>query len=123
LIELGLGEEKRVDIELQKLAKIKPKRSVLKKEGWAFLGTYQNGAWIKQHFNFPKNINPKSMEQTSQIVSGKTDTLYVREKMPNLIGQKGKEIDILKSGDEVKIIEVKVWYDSGWIYAHIKYED
>jgi WD40 repeat protein len=116
-IELGAGEEKRTNVELEKITETTTTRPVSKKEGWVYLGEYKNGTWVEKYFGFPKNTDPQSLVQTQQEVTG---NLFVRKGMRDIL--KKEIIDDLKAGDVVEILEVKDFLAKYW-YAHIKYED
>ncbi len=55
-------------LEKPKIAEIKTTRPVSKKEGWVYIGNYENGTWVTRYFEFPKNADPLSLVQTSQEV-------------------------------------------------------
>ena len=105
--------------ELEKIAETTLFRPLSTKEGWAYLGEYQNGTWVKKYFGFPKNTDPPSLVQTQQEVAA---NLNVREGMRGIISKK-PVIYVLKAGDYVEILEVKKLSLTGHMYARIRYED
>jgi len=115
-----LGEQ----LDKPKIAEIKPTAPTSTREGWAYLGHYENGAWKTRYFQFSENAEPSSLNQKKDLeVREETGALNVRKKMPNFFGQFAPVIDTLKSGSKVDILEVEEWDNSGYMWAHIKYQD
>jgi hypothetical protein len=119
----NFAEQLSQKLEKPKIAEIKTTRPVSTEQGWAYLGNYEKGTWVTRYFEFPENSDPSSLVQTSLEVSRKTGALNVRKGMPNPLGQFPQVIDVLRAGTEVKILEVKEWYGSGYMWARIKYGD
>jgi hypothetical protein len=115
---LGVGQHQ---LPAARVAKVTS--AALTKEGWAYLGHFENGKWVTRYFDFDNNDEPSSLANTNQIVRKKTGVLNVRRGMPDLVGRFPKVIDVLKVGSEVKIVELKEWYTSGYMWAHVKYSD
>lgn len=116
----GLGAGQR-ELPLATVAKVSD--AALTKEGWAYLGHFDNGNWVTRYFNFDNNANPPSLMNTTQTVREQTGALNVREGMPDFVGRFPKVIDVLKVGSEVKIVEVKEWHTTGYMWAHVKYSE
>ena len=115
---LGVGQRQLPEARVAKVTS-----AALTKEGWAYLGHFENGRWVTQYFDFKDNDEPSSLVNTNQTVRKKTGALNVRRGMPDFVGRFPKVIDVLKVGSEVKIVEAKEWYTSGYMWAHVKYSD
>ena len=115
---LGVGQ---YQLPASRLANITS--TALTKEGWAYLGHFKNGTWVTRYFDFDDNDEPSSLVNTNQTVRKKTGALNVRRGMPDLVGRFPQVIDVLKVGSEVKIFELREWYTSGYMWAHVKYSD
>ena len=111
-------------LDKPKIAEIKATTSRSVREGWAYMGHFENGTWITRYFKFPKNVEPSSLVQKHDLeVSEETGALNVRKKMPNFIGQFAPVVDTLKAGSKVEILEIEEWGGSGYMWARIRYQD
>ena len=49
-----------------------------------------------------------------------TNSINLRMSPPNSFGQLGKVSGILSSGSEVRILEIKEWFGSGYFWARVE---
>ncbi|MEN8256267.1 MAG: hypothetical protein ABFS09_00205 [Thermodesulfobacteriota bacterium] len=115
---LGVGQH-----QLPEARTVKSANSKSTKEGWVYLGNFENGVWKTQYLDFDINVNPSTLDMTIQTVKKETGSLNVRKGIPNVIGQFPKVIDVLKVGSEVEILDHKEWLTSGYMWARVKYSD
>jgi len=94
-----------------------------KREGWAYLGHYVRGQrrWKTRYFDFTGNPVPDSLKNKTLKVWEKTGTLNVRTGMPTFSGSFPAVVDVLKPGSRVKVLEVKEWHSTGYMWARISY--
>lgn len=98
--------------------------STEKKTGWVYLGHYveTEDRWETRYFDFRADRNPSELVTTVLPVSKQTGTINVRADMPSLTGQFGRVLDVLKPPSQVKVISVKEWYSTGYMWAQVTYE-
>jgi hypothetical protein len=83
------------------------------KTGWVYLGEFDNGQWVKRHFNVSKTQNPRELNgKMIQLIS---KSINVRTKILT-----GDVVKILKSGEKVKIKNVKNFTLTHYIWAEIE---
>jgi hypothetical protein len=89
--------------------------------GWVYLGHYQSNArtWKTQYFDFSENANPDTLDGQEFKVREATGSINLRNSPPNTFGSLGNVIGSLRPGHEVKVLEVKEWFNSGYIWAKV----
>lgn len=95
-----------------------------KKTGWVYLGHYIEAEqrWETRYFDFDTRSVPDSMVSSILKVRKETGTINVRTGMPSLAGEFQRVFDVLKPPSQVKVLAVKEWYSTGYIWAQIEYE-
>jgi hypothetical protein len=119
------AEQLSQQLDEPQIAAIEPPTPVSVKEGWVYLGHFEDGSWITQYLGFDENDTPSSLMKTPaqrRVVRKKTGALNVREGMPGPDGRFKDVIDVLKVGSEVEILEVREWQSSGYMWARIEYK-
>jgi len=91
--------------------------------GWAYLGDYASDkkSWNTKYFDFEVNTTPDFLKGTNQTVWERTGALNVRANMPSPGGKFYSVVDVLKPKSQVKVLEVKEWQASGYMWAKISY--
>ncbi|MFQ5929612.1 MAG: hypothetical protein ACE5MK_07925 [Acidobacteriota bacterium] len=95
----------------------------LGKRGWAYLGHFENGKWVTRYFDFSNEADPLSLVNKTQVVRKKTGTVNVRKGMPEVTGRFPRVIDVLQVGSKVKVVEVKEWHTTGYMWARVNYSE
>ncbi|TVL98855.1 MAG: hypothetical protein CV087_20230 [Candidatus Brocadia sp. WS118] len=92
-------------------------------QGWVYLGDYNftKGKWDTLNFDFSPLTIPNDLIGKKIKLSKKIGWLNVREDMANPTSIFGVPIDVLESGTEVSIHEVKDWQSTGWMWARVSY--
>ncbi len=119
------AEQLSQELDKPQIATIEPPIPVSAKEGWVYLGHFEDGSWATQYLDFDKGDTPSSLVKTPpvvRVVRKETGALNVREGMPGPDGKFPDVIDVLKVESEVEILEVSEWYSSGYMWARIKYK-
>lgn len=95
-----------------------------KKTGWVYLGHYveMEKRWETQYFDFGYSSAPDIMTSSILKVREETGTINVRTGMPSLAGEFQRVCDVLKPPSQVRVLAVKEWYSTGYIWAQIEYE-
>jgi hypothetical protein len=96
-------------------------------EGWAYIGYWikNEKQWETRYFDFMQyqNPDPLTLLKIENITVRKiTGDLNIRESMPSPDGTFHDVIDVLKPGKAVKILDIKEWQSSGYIWAKINYK-
>ena len=114
---LGVGQREIPEARIAKTSK-----RIALKSGWAYLGNYEENQWKTRYFEFDSGTKPENLVKTIQTVRARTGALNVRQGMPDLVGRFPKIIDVLSTGSTVRVVEIKKWYSTGYMWAHIRYD-
>lgn len=89
--------------------------------GWVYLGDYSSETkqWRTKYFDFRGNPDPYALTNQSLRVSA--DAINIREGMPNEAAEFGGVIGVLKANSAVKILSVKPWLSTGYMWARVEY--
>ena len=88
-----------------------------KEIGWVYLGDYSGGKWSTQYLDFASAAPDKLVGQTHAVRAA--TPLNVRVGMPTEQGDFPKIIKALPSGERVRILEVRPWLTTGYIWARV----
>ncbi len=92
------------------------------KTAWAYVGEYIFNKWKTHYFEIDgEKDQPKDLLGRILEVREATGSLNVRQDMSDSAGQIAKGIDTLKTGSKVKVLDVKPWDDTGYIWARVLY--
>jgi hypothetical protein len=98
-----------------------PHTKVTTAKGWVYLGDYssQQGEWRRKYFDFGPKAEPYALKNQSLVVT--TDAINVRISMPGESAKFGRVIDVLKAKSAVKVLDVRSWLSTGYIWASVAY--
>jgi hypothetical protein len=89
-----------------------------KKEGWVYIGDYEESKWITRYYNFKLDTKPE------KLLNSRLNPLYkrspIRSFMPSNEGSFGKVIGFLDANASVIILEVAPWSSTGYYWAKVK---
>lgn len=87
----------------------------IKEIGWVYLGNYSGGKWSTQYLDFASAAPEKLVGQTYAT----TGPLNVRVGMPTEQGDFPRIIRALPPGERVRILELRPWLTTGYIWARV----
>ena len=89
--------------------------------GWVYLGRYESKTktWKTSYFDSLDNADPDTLKNRELKVREATGSINLRNSPPNSFGSLGNVITSLKPGREVKVLEVKEWFNSGYMWAKV----
>ena len=93
-----------------------------KKRGWLFLGTFDQNAnnWVTHYLEEIDKLRPEELKDKSfRILKGSSSNIRVGK--PTEYGEFLPVIEALKTGKEVKILDVEPWSSSNYMWARIEY--
>ena len=96
--------------------------------GWSFLGHYdiKKKSWKTHYFDFAKfsgEPQPYDLLGKKLSVWEKTGAINIRNSPPNSIGRLGTIVRALEPGEVVKVLEIKEWFNSGYMWAKVERPD
>ena len=93
------------------------------KRGWVYLGHYvaPEKRWETRYFDFPESADPASLVSSSPAVRSQTGNINVRVGMPTESGTFPAVREALKPGNRVKVLTVREWSYTGYMWAEVDY--
>ncbi len=96
-----------------------------KKElGWVYLGDWNHAtkSWNSRYFDYSTTQDPESTKASDQEITVResTGSVNIRVSPPRSFGKLGKVKGILKAGSKVNIVEIKEWFNSGYMWARVE---
>jgi hypothetical protein len=91
--------------------------------GWVYLGHYdsRSRSWRTRYFDFKEGVEPDNLVNIPAIyVRRETGSVNVRHDMPDTYGKLGDKVGVLNPGQKIKVLEVREWFNSGYLWAKIK---
>lgn len=90
-------------------------------DGWVYLGDFSSakGTWKTQYLTFTKNLKPDQLQNDTFSVRRETGALNLRKGMPTATAEFRRIIKALQPDTKVKILEVKPWLTTGFMWARI----
>jgi len=77
--------------------------------------------WETRYFDFPESADPASMVRSSSAVRSQTGNINVRAGMPTESGVFPAVREALTPGNRVKVLSVREWSYTGYMWAEVDY--
>jgi len=89
--------------------------------GWVYLGHYDSDkdTWKTRYFEFDSAIHPDNLKGNLLFVREETGSVHVRNSPPNPFGKFGDVVGYLRPAQKIKVLEVKEWFNTGYIWAQV----
>lgn len=97
---------------------------ITKRLGWVYLGHYvaEQRRWETRYFDFGNATEPSALLTSTLTVREATGAINVRIDMPSSAGAFQRVQDVLKPPSQVKVLSVREWSSTGYMWAHVEYE-
>jgi hypothetical protein len=95
-------------------------RAIAPNEGWVYLGDYDAKQWRSRYFDFPASATPAAVAGRTLRLSGTAPAMNVRDSPESFPGT-GTGRDVLRTGDSVRVLEVRPWGATTFQWGRVRY--